>query len=139
MGNCGLPLSPRRHQTVLLFLCVVVLLVASCQKAAHPGPAVRIAHEIAPLPARVGVATITLRVSDASEKAITGAKITLEGNMSHAGMAPAFGEMKETAPGRYQGTLELAMAGDWIVTIHLTLAHGEKVEEQIEIKGVRAN
>lgn len=59
--------------------------------------------------------------------------------MSHAGMGPAFGTAKETAPGQYQAPLELTMGGDWIVMVHLTLSNGQKLERQFEISSVRPN
>jgi hypothetical protein len=81
--------------------------------------------------------TITLKATDASNEPITGARITLEANMSHPGMAPVFAEARETAPGSYLSTMELSMAGDWFVVAHVTLPDGHKVEQQFEIKGVR--
>ena len=68
---------------------------------------------------------------------MTGARIKLEGNMSHAGMAPVFADAKEIEPGRYQSSMELSMAGDWYVSTRTTLADGRAVERQFEIKGVR--
>ena len=97
-----------------------------------------ITHEISPQPTRIGPATITLRLSDSSGMAVTGARITLEGNMSHAGMSPVFSEAKEIERGRYQARVEFSMAGDWIVSVHLTLSDGQKLERQFEIKGVRS-
>jgi hypothetical protein len=97
---------------------------------------VTIAADVAPQPPRVGPATITLRVTDNSGKLVSGARIKLEGNMSHAGMAPVFADAAEVEPGRYRSNLELTMAGDWIVLIHLTLRDGARVERQFEIKGV---
>jgi hypothetical protein len=81
----------------------------------------------------VGQVTITLRVTDASGKAVTAARIGLEGNMSHAGMVPVFADAAEVEPGRYRANMELTMAGDWIVLVHLTLPSGEKVDRQFEI------
>ena len=130
--------SIQSNLRILVFAGTAVLLIAACHKASEPAlPAITIEHEIAPQPARVGSAAITLRLTDSSGKALTGARITLEGNMSHAGMAPVFAKAKEIEPGRYQAPLELTMAGDWIVLVHLTLSDGQKVERQFEIKGVR--
>ncbi len=110
---------------------------AACRKADRSRePVITIEHEIAPAPPRVGAAMITLRIADASGKPLTGVPITLEGNMSHAGMAPVFATTKETEPGRYQAPLEFSMGGDWIVLIHLALADGTKLERQFEIRGV---
>lgn len=60
----------------------------------------------------------------------------LEANMSHPGMTPVFAEAKEIEPGRYHSSIELSMAGDWVVLVYSTLADGRKVERQFEIKGV---
>ena len=69
---------------------------------------------------------------------MTGARIKLEGNMSHAGMAPVFADAKEIEPGRYQSNMELSMAGDWYVSTRVTLADGRQFDREIEIKGVSA-
>ena len=81
--------------------------------------------------------TITLNVTDASGKSVTGARISLEGNMSHPGMVPVFADARETAPGRYTSTMELSMAGDWYITAHVTLPDSRKLDHQFEIKGVQ--
>lgn len=125
---------------ILTFTVIAVLLIAACHKADQPRlPLITIEHEITPQPVRVGSAAITLRLTDPLGKSVTGARITLEGNMSHAGMAPVFAKANETDPGRYQAPLELSMSGDWIVLVHLTLSDGQKVEQQFEIKGVQAH
>jgi len=56
--------------------------------------------------------------------------------MSHAGMAPVSAETIEFQPGRYQAMMELTMAGDWIITLHVWLSNGLEVDRQFEIKGV---
>ena len=80
--------------------------------------------------------TITLRLTDTSGAPVTGARIKLEGNMSHAGMVPVFADARETESGRYQSSMELSMAGDWFVLVHVTLPDGRKIDRQFEIKGV---
>lgn len=93
-------------------------------------------HEVSPQPPRIGPLTITLKVADASGKPATGIRMKVEGNMSHAGMTPVFADAKETDPGRYSSTMELSMAGDWYVVVHMTLPDGRKLERQFEINGV---
>ena len=100
-------------------------------------PELVIEHEIEPQPPRVGPTTITLRLSDASGKPQNGTRVSLEGNMSHAGMRPIFAEATEVGPGRYEAPLEFTMSGDWVILIHLTLPDGRKVQRQLEIKGVQ--
>jgi hypothetical protein len=132
-----------RSVRVSSILAVVVALfltsiVAACNKPAESSPVVTIEHEIKPQPARVGSATLTLKLADASRQPVTGARIMLEGNMSHAGMSPVFVQAKETEQGHYQAFLDLTMAGDWTILIHVTLAGGQKLERQLDVKGVRA-
>ncbi|MFY9622124.1 MAG: FixH family protein [Pyrinomonadaceae bacterium] len=131
--------SVRRSHFVISCVCVLALLVSACQQSPESSPSVTIAYEISPQPARIGPATITLRLSDPSGAAVTGARVTLEGNMSHAGMSPVFSEAKEIERGRYQAQFEFSMAGDWIVSVHSTLSDGKKLESHFEIKGVRSN
>ena len=71
-------------------------------------------------------------------KPVPGARIELEGDMTHPGMAPVFGKAIEGAAGDYSGRLDLPMGGDWVILMHVTLADGRKVERQIDVKGVRA-
>jgi hypothetical protein len=92
-----------------------------------------------PQPARVGPVTITFSLKGTEAKPMTGARITLEGDMSHPGMSPVFDNAVEIAPGRYQSHLVLGMAGDWVILLHGTLADGERVEQQFEVMGVQPN
>jgi hypothetical protein len=101
---------------------------------------VLVEHEISPRPPRVGPAVFNLRMTDAaSSKPLSGARVRLEGNMTHAGMAPVFAEASEVEPGRYRAALEFTMAGDWVVTVHAALPDGRKIDRQFDVKGVRAD
>jgi len=59
--------------------------------------------------------------------------------MPHPGLAPAFGAVREDAPGQYAGSLDFAMPGDSVVLIHVTLPDGRKLEREVSVKGVTAN
>ena len=122
-----------RKKSVILF---ITLLAFACQKTAKP-PDIAVQYEIAPQPPRAGAITIDLKLTDKNGAAVGGARVDLEGNMSHAGMAPVSGEAKEIETGKYRGTLQLTMAGDWIVLVHITLPDGQKLQRQIELSGVR--
>lgn len=119
-----------------VFACLGVLLATACGSPSEALPALVIQHEIAPWPPRIGPAVVTVRLTGTLRKAVTGAHILLEANMSHAGMSPSFGEAKEVEPGRYQAPLAFTMAGDWVILAHVTLADGHKLERQIEVNGV---
>jgi hypothetical protein len=82
---------------------------------------------------------VTFRLMDAVGKAVKGAHVAVEADMAHAGMSPVFGEAKEIEPGRYQAHLGFEMAGDWVIFLHVTLPGGEKLDRQIDVRGVRPN
>ena len=125
-------------RNLLIGFVVWLALVQGCTQRNEPSLNLTLAYEVSPLPARVGPTTITLNLTDVAGKPVAGARVTLEGNMSHPGMAPVFAEARETEPGRYQSVIELSMAGDWYVLAHVTLPDGRKLDQQIEIKGVQA-
>ena len=120
----------------LVALSVWLAIVQGCSQRSEQAPDLTLAHEVSPQPPRTGQVTITLRLTDTSGTAVTGARIKLEGNMSHAGMAPVFVDATETEPGRYRSIMELSMAGDWHVSARVTLPDGRQFERQFEIKGV---
>ena len=122
-----------RKKSLLFFLFVLAF---ACEKTAKP-PDIAVQYEIAPQPPRAGTTTIALKLTDKNGAPVGGARVELEGNMSHAGMAPLSGEAKEIETGKYRGTLQLTMAGDWIVLVHITLPDGQKLQRQIEINGVK--
>ena len=130
----------RVHCRVLVgFVCATTLLVAGCSRPVESKDRLTVEHEISPAPARVGISTFTFKLADAGGRPITGARVAVEADMSHAGMSPVFADAKEEQPGRYQARLNFQMAGDWIILLHVTLTDGKKLERQIEVRGVRPN
>jgi YtkA-like len=126
-------------QWLAAIACAATLLTTGCTRPAESPPAVEIEHVISPQPVRVGPATVTLKLADGAGKTVTGAHIEIEGDMSHAGMSPQFAEAEETEPGRYQAHLDFRMAGDWVILLHVTLPGGKKLEQEIDVRGVRPN
>jgi hypothetical protein len=57
--------------------------------------------------------------------------------MNHPGMAPVFGDLTETSPGRYDGRLKFTMAGDWTIIVRGVLANGMKMEQEVGVPNVR--
>ena len=125
-----------RRFAILPSILAGLLVLIGCQKPPEPATAVRIEHEVTPKPFHVGVSTIALKLTDAGGQPIDGARIHLEGTMTHPGMRTSFGEAREAGSGRYQSSLEFGMAGDWVVLLRITLPNGQKLERQIDVKGV---
>jgi hypothetical protein len=118
----------------LLFLLVLV----GCARGGRDLPDVGVELVIEPEPPQLGPATLTVRLTDASGQPLAGAAIELEGDMSHAGMAPVLATATEVAPGQYQAHLEFTMGGDWFILVHADLPDGRSLERQIDVPGVDA-
>jgi hypothetical protein len=81
-------------------------------------------------PLRVGTTTITAQVRDGTGP-LVGAEVTVRGDMTHAGMPPALGELREEQAGTYvSDAFDLSMAGDWIITIEVAAADGREATSE---------
>jgi len=109
-----------------------------CVKSSGVSSDVDLTYESDPRPPRIGVNTFTITLTGRNRQRVGGARVSLEGDMSHAGMRPVFGEAKEVGPGRYQGTLDLGMRGDWTVLFHITLANGQTLDREMKIQNLQA-
>lgn len=125
--------------SVLLLLGVAALFVTECSRPGDASPVVTVEHAISPEPPRVGPATVILKLADAAARPVSGARITVEADMSHPGMAPVFEEASETGPGEYRAHLKFAMAGDWVVLLHVRLPGGQTLDRQFNVSGVGPN
>jgi len=118
------------------WLLAVVVLLAGCRTDSTQLPGITVACTISPQPPRVGNATVTVTLSDRAAKPLTGALVKLEADMAHPGMAPVLVRTGESAPGSYVGHLEFTMAGDWVILVQGALATGQKIDRQVDVKGV---
>ncbi len=121
----------------LFFCAATIALALGCSKQ-NAGAAVSIKSQVF-RPAHVGPVTVAVQLSDAKGQPVPGAQVSLEGDMSHPGMGPTFGQAKEVSPGHYEGTLQFSMAGDWVVLTHVILADGRKFEQQMDVRNVQPN
>lgn len=133
----SLPFVRRASASLCLALCAGIL-VAGCRGRPETQSHILIEHEISPQPTRAGAATVTLKLTDIAGRPLSGARLRLEGHMSHPGMAPVLGEALEVEPGRYRAPLEFTMGGDWVILIQLKLPDGREEERQFDVKGVQS-
>lgn len=137
MHVCVAPRAQHRVLTTALVFVFSLSCLAGCART-DPADAIRVSWTLDPSPPVVGapiVARLTLR--DTDQKAVTGARLRLEGLMSHAGMAPVIAAVVERGDGNYEAALRFTMAGDWILLVTGTLPDGVQFTKQIEIAGVR--
>ena len=128
----------QKIQKSALVLFLLLCGVLACHRST-PTPSITFKYNVTPQPARVGEATIDVEIRDKANQPVSGAHVELEGNMSHPGMSPVSGVAREIESGKYRGTLQLTMAGDWIVLVNVTLSNGERLQHRFELNGVRSN
>lgn len=122
-----------------LVLCTAVAVSIGCRQATtqQSNTDTKVDLTFEPSPPVVGDAKVTLSLASESGEPIKGAEVQLEGNMNHAGMKPSFADLAEVEPGRYTGTLEFTMSGDWFILVTATTKDGQRVERKIDVKGVQ--
>ena len=128
-----------RQWILALTLVLLLLTLVACQRgSSNDLPDIGLTLEVAPSPPTVGLAMLTLTVTNADGHPISDATIEIGGNMSHAGMAPVFSQATQFEPGKYRAPLELTMGGDWFILVKATLADGRTLERQVDLPGVAA-
>jgi hypothetical protein len=80
-------------------------------------------------PAIGGDAIVTITLADKDGHPITDAVVEVTGDMAHHGMMPISGKGEHTENGQYVVPLRWTMAGDWQVTVEVTLVDGRQLEQ----------
>jgi hypothetical protein len=131
-----------RNRLLCVFAASLLLVLdaytSGCSKSSDVSRDVDFACETEPKAPHLGRNTFTVTLNGPNRRALAGANVSLEGDMSHPGMRPVFGEAKEINPGRYQGTLDLPMPGDWTVLFHITLPNGQTFDREMKIQNLQA-
>jgi hypothetical protein len=122
----------------LLSIFTTFMVMGGCRKSEKDVADAKVDLVIAPSPPTVGEAAVALTLAKPDDEPLSGAEVRIEGNMNHAGMKPSFADLKEEAPGRYVGTLDFTMGGDWFVLVSARLPDGGRLERKIDVPGVKA-
>ena len=130
-------------RAVLILVCSLATACAApgCDVRDHEPEstgAINVSWTLDPSPPFAGtplVVRLTLR--DRDQTPVTGARLRLEGLMSHPGMAPVTAPVTERGNGEYEAPLQFTMAGDWILLVTGELSGSGQIKKQIEINGVR--
>src|SRR5436190_7376015 len=100
------------------------LTTASCVERARS--AITLSWTLTPTAPTVGgAATLTVTLRDSAGGAVTGARVRLEGHMSHPGMTPVIAEAPERTAGLYVASFHFSMPGDWVLLVSAALPDGE--------------
>ncbi len=85
----------------------------------------------------VGPAAVEVSLRSADGTPVENARVSLRGDMNHAGMRPVIVEMREVGRGAYlSDEFRFTMAGDWLLTVTALLPSGEKLERTFDVSGI---
>lgn len=119
-----------------LALLVAGLLTSDCGRPSsdqHP----QLVWTLSPAQSVVGPAVLSVQLHQPSGAPATGATVTLEAHMSHAGMGPVLASATEPTPGLYALPFTFTMPGDWVLLVSTVLPDGTRVEQRIDVANVR--
>lgn len=127
----------RRTRAFAALTLLVVGVVVGCRPTSSTSDAgVRVEVAFAHPPPVVGPNVFSLALDDADGHPLSAAKLEVEGDMNHAGMTPSFARVNETAPGRYTGTIEFTMGGDWFLLVSGERADHRRFRQKVNVPGV---
>jgi len=110
---------------------------AGCRSPENAASGITVTWEVDPDPPRTGTAIVTVVLDDTLGRPVDGARVTVEGTMTHPGMAPTVAEGVEVSAGRYEARIDLSMAGDWVLLLNATMADGRSLQREKSLRGVR--
>ena len=127
-----------KKQLLLIILGLTLMIVTGCRRGQTSDISdIGLDLSVSPDPPTTGQSAVVIQLTDETGQPLAGATVELEGNMSHAGMAPVFSQAKEVEPGRYEAPLEFTMGGDWFILVKATLPDGRQLERQVDVPGVQ--
>ena len=122
-----------RPLTVALLLILMLSSLAACNRANENAAAAGLHVYLIP-DANYPGSTLTVQITDEDDLPVTDVTVSVEGNMTHAGMLPVFSEsVWDGADGREDGfytiPFKFTMLGDWIVTVKIEARDGPIVTQ----------
>jgi len=117
----------------LLILCGMTGCTRTSQLV-DEAPDVVISMNLEPDPPLFGRPCVMLMTVFAADgMPINDARLEVKGDMTHAGMVPVVVSITEGLDGVYATAFDWTMAGDWIVTVEVTLSEGRVARQQFEV------
>jgi hypothetical protein len=123
----------------LVMLALAVFLAPGCSRSSSAAKDVGFLLASDPKPPRAGRNAFTVTLTGPAGQPIPGAQVSLEGDMSHPGMSPAFASAREIAAGKYEAILDLNMLGDWTIIAHIQLRSGRTFDRETKFPNLQPN
>jgi hypothetical protein len=122
----------------LLLLVLGCALISGCRPRTAVQTEAQVALEFSSHPPAIGSNSLQIILKDAAGQPLRLGRLEVEGNMNHAGMKPVFTHLQEIDPGRYAGSIEFTMGGDWFLLLSGMSSGGEKFSKQVNVPGVES-
>ena len=121
-------------------LLLLSLALSACSKKEETVPELdaKVAVQFNPNPPEVGQNDLEITLTNAAGQPVELGMIKVEGNMNHAGMKPVFAELMENEPGKYAGTIEFTMGGDWFLLVTSDPSPEGHLNKKVDVPGVKA-
>jgi hypothetical protein len=123
----------------LAMLALTIFLASGCSRSSKAANDLSFVLARDPQPPRASQNTFTVTLTSQAGQPIPRAHVSLEGDMSHPGMSPAFADAEEIAPGKYQAGLDLNMLGDWTIIAHIQLPDGRTFNRETKFQNLQPN
>ncbi len=86
---------------------------------------------------------LTVEIVDDDGLPVTDVTVSLEGNMTHAGMVPVLTESvwdgaDGSEDGRYRVPFQFTMLGDWIVSVKIENRDGDRYSQDVDVTATSA-
>jgi hypothetical protein len=123
-------------KTAALLLALLMSITACRQEEPPPAQAeaVLITFAVQPPTLVVGEALLLIGVvEDETLNAVEVSRLTVRGDMDHAGMVPVIAESTGGEGGQFEIPFQWTMGGDWIVEVTAELADGRTVTETFNV------
>jgi hypothetical protein len=120
---------------VLLATAVALLLGSGCGRESRNAASSNAQIDLTaiPFPAAVGQSRLVIHVTNLAGQPVSDASLSIKGDMTHAGMVPVLTEVQGgDDDGYYNVPFEWTMAGDWVVTVEVTLNDGTRTRERFD-------
>jgi YtkA-like len=113
--NTNNPVSRAMKFVPIILVALLVSVLTACKP---PDPnAMQVKLETTIPPSGIGKTSLVFKL-EKDDKPVTGATVSVENTMTHAGMIPITRPAQEIADGKYQvQQLEFQMAGDYVLTM----------------------
>jgi hypothetical protein len=119
-------------------LVVAAIALAAAVACSQPAQDVRVAWQLQPASPAAGTpATVRMTLARGGEM-VPGARLRLEGHMSHPGMTPIVTDVTEIGDGVYEARLKFSMVGDWVLVLAGSLPDGTRVTAHHDVPDVAA-